>query len=277
MSTVLPETSSAHSASFNPPFRLPRWFREPLLHFMVLGAVLFIADYLINAGADDPHLIVVDSKVDQEAKQIFVASRGRDPNQEELTALRKVWLDNEILYREGLAMQVDKGDSAIRDRVIFKALSVIDANVKLPAAGEKTLRDWFEQNRNKYDEPTRFDFDEAALVGEQSEAQVRDLVHRLNTGTPGDVQAGLRVFKGRPEQNLVQSYGEDFAKQLKASSSGEWQAMKTREGWRAIRLNTTVQAQPANFDALRGVILQDWTDATAAEQRTAAVGALANN
>ena len=35
-----------------------------------------------------------------------------------------MWLDNEVLYREGLALQVDKGDPAIRERVIFKALSL---------------------------------------------------------------------------------------------------------------------------------------------------------
>src|SRR3954462_9761798 len=116
MSTVLPEASLGHSASSNAPFRLTRWFREPLLHFIVLGALLFIADHFINTRADDPHTIIVDSKVDKEAKQLFEASRGHEPDQDQLVALRRVWLDNEILYREGLAMQVDKGDSAIRDR-----------------------------------------------------------------------------------------------------------------------------------------------------------------
>ncbi|MFX6930183.1 hypothetical protein ABTH73_19595, partial [Acinetobacter baumannii] len=89
------------------------------------------------------------------------ASRGREPNAEELAALRRVWLDNEVLYREGLALQVDKGDSAIRERVIFKALSVVDANTKLPAVTDEVLRKWFEGHRVKYDEPPRFDFQEA--------------------------------------------------------------------------------------------------------------------
>ncbi|MBX9793617.1 MAG: peptidyl-prolyl cis-trans isomerase, partial [Burkholderiaceae bacterium] len=55
---------------------------------------------------------------------------------------------------------------------------------------------------------------------------------------------------------------------------GEWRALASREGWRAMRLDTISSARPADFDALRGVVLQDWTDATMAEQRTAAVRAL---
>ncbi|MEP7052625.1 MAG: peptidylprolyl isomerase, partial [Pseudomonadota bacterium] len=186
----------------------------------------------------------------------------------------RVWLDNEILYREGLALQVDKGDPAIRERVIFKALSVIDANVKLPPADDNTLRKWFEAHRAKYDEPARYDFDEAALSGDSPEATVRDFVKDLNNGTPGDAKAGLRVFKARPQENLLQSYGPELADALVKALPGQWQALHTRDGWRAMRLNAVYAPKPAVFDTLRGVVLQDWTDATASEQRTAAVRAL---
>jgi hypothetical protein len=104
-----------------------------------------------------------------------------------------------VLYREGLALQVDKGDTAIREGVIFKALSVIDSNVKLPPVDDAVLRTWFDGHRDKYDEPTRYDFEEGALSGDSSEAVVRDFVTALNGGTPGDARAGLRVFEGRPE------------------------------------------------------------------------------
>jgi len=263
-------TSPAISASRS----WPAWLREPLLHFVVLGGLLFVADHLLMARENDPHRIVVGAEVDQEAKELFKASRGREPNAEELAALRQVWLDNEVLYREGLALQVDRGDPAIRERVIFKALSVVDANTKLPEVNDKVLRPWFESHRDKYDEPARFDFQEAALAGEASEAAIRAFVAELNAGTPGDAKAGLRVFKGRPHANLVQSYGPEFAKTLEAAQPGEWRALQTREGWRAMRLDAVSAAKPASFEVLRGVVLQDWTDAVMAEQRTAAVRAL---
>jgi hypothetical protein len=245
--------------------------REPLLHFVVLGGLLFLVDHIVAARADDPRTITVSAEVDRRAKEIFLQQRAREPNAQELDALRRVWLDNEVLYREGLAMAMDKGDDTIRDRVIFKALSVIDANVKLPQIDDKQLRAWFEKHRDKYDEPARYDFQEAALSGDNSETAVRSFVDALNAGTPGDAQAGLRIFKSRPHSNLVQSYGPEFPKELEESPVGVWRAMHTKDGWRAMRLDSIAAPKPADYERLRGVVLADWKDETAAQQRSAAV------
>lgn len=252
-----------------------KWLREPLLHFVILGGVLFAADHYIVSRSDDPRVIHIDAAVDARARQVFKDARGREPNADELYALRRVWLDNEVLYREGLALQLDKGDDAIRERVIFKQLSVIDANTKLPPYDDDLLRKWFEQNRAKYDEPARYDFQEAILVGDKSEPAVRAFVSSLNAGSPGEAEADLRVFTKRPHDNLVQSYGKEFAKELDVVPPGEWRAMKTKSGWRAMRLESISKPQPADFESLRGVVLHDWTDATLSEQRSAAVKALA--
>jgi hypothetical protein len=270
---VGPETVAAPRRA---RLRPPGWLREPLLHFVVLGGVLFAVAHFVAGRTDDPRTIVVGADVDREARDTFKAARGREPNTEELAALQRVWLDNEVLYREGLALQVDKGDPAIRERVIFKALSVIDSNVHLPAADDKVLRAWFDGHRDKYDEPARYDFEEAALSGDGSEASVREFVNALNSGLPGDAKAGLRVFKGRPHGSLVESYGAQLARTLEGAPPNTWQALRTRDAWRAMRLDATTPAKPAVFEALRGVVLHDWIDATAAEQRTAAVRALAN-
>jgi hypothetical protein len=249
--------------------------REPLFHFILIGAVLFGVDALIAGQADDPHRIELDAQVDAEARQMFEAARGHKPNAEELRALRQVWLDNEALYREGLALGLDKGDTTIRERVIFKALSMVDSNAKRPEYDDKVLREWFEKNRARYDIPQRLNFQEGVIAGETSEATVRSFVSALNAGRTPEVQAGLRVFKDRPHNNLVQSYGEEFATALESSPPGEWRALPTKDGWRAMRLESVVAAQPADFERLRGVVAQDWTDTTMAEQRSAAVTALA--
>lgn len=275
LSKPLPTSAREEHVSTARQHGLTRWLREPLLHFLLLGALLFAVDHFVNGRVDDPHTIRVDASVDEQAIQVFKAARGREPNEEELYALRKVWLDNEVLYREGLALGVDKGDPAIRERVIFKALSVVDSNVKLPPFDDNLLREWFEKHRVKYDEPARFDLQEAVLVGDRSEAAVRAFVETLRKGTAGELNAGLRVFKGRPRSNIVQSYGDEFAKALEQSVSREWVALPTRDGWRAVQLISISQPRSANFEALRNVVMQDWTDATMAEQRTAAVHALA--
>jgi hypothetical protein len=235
MSTVLSVSGAEASMPSRRRLTMPAWLREPLLHFVLFGGVLFGIDHVLIGRADDPRVIVVDADVDQQAIRLFKEARGHAPNRDELYALRRVWLDNEVLYREGLAMQLDKGDPAIRDRVIFKALSVIDAGTKLPPYDDKVLRAWFDRNRVKYDEPARYDFQEAVLSGDKSEAAVRNFVHALNAGTPGNAEAGLRVFTARPRANLVQSYGDEFAGALDAMAPGEWRAVPSREGLRAIR------------------------------------------
>lgn len=253
----------------------PRWLREPLLHFAILGALLFAADRLVAGSRDDPHTIYVDRAVDAQAIQAFESARGRKPDERELHALRRVWLDNEVLYREGLALGVDKGDPMIRDRVIFKALEIVGSNLQLPPIDDAGLRAWFEKNRAKYDEPMRIDFQEAVPTGERSEAAVRALVARLESGAPGDIAAGLRVFKGRPRSNVVDGYGEAFAADLESAPAGHWRAIGSTDGWRAILPASVKPARPAQYDAMRDVVRQDWVDATMSGQRSAAVAELA--
>lgn len=276
MSSVLSssEPAAAAKASESPVKRVD-WVREPLFHFILIGAVLFGVDSLIAGQADDPNRIELDAQVDAEAQRMFESARGHKPNAAELKALRQVWLDNEVLYREGLALGLDRGDTTIRERVIFKALSMVDSNAKRPEYDDKVVREWFEKNRSRYDIPQRFNFEEGVIAGESSEATVRSFVSALNAGQTPEVQAGLRVFKDRPHDNLVQSYGEAFATALESSPPGEWRAVQTKDGWRAMRLESVVAAQAADYEQLRGVVSQDWTDTVMSEQRSAAVAALA--
>lgn len=274
MSTTSIETAAA-TAQAGHPHPWPAWLREPLLHFAVLGAVLFGVDYALASREDDPRVIVVDAQVDAQAIQVFKDARGRAPNEEELYALRRVWLDNEVLYREGLALGLDKGDKAIRERVIFKALSVVDAGVKKPAVNDAVLRQWFETHRARYDEPARYDFEEAVIAGKRTDDAVRSFADALNAGSPGDVEAGLRVFTGRPHENIVQSYGAEFAAALEALPPGEWKALPSKDGLRVMRLKFITPARPAVFEEMGSVVYQDWIDAVMAEQRSEAVRGLA--
>ena len=173
------------------------WMREPLLHFILLGAVLFGVDHMIAGRADDPHTIAVDASADERARQAFHQEHGRDPDADELQALRRPWLDNEVLYREGIAMQMDKGDPAIRDRVIFKMLNLIEAGLATPTLDETALRQWFAENRAKYDQPgAPAEFDEIgatvladwidAKMAEQRSAAVLAMAKRYTVKVTGE-------------------------------------------------------------------------------------------
>ena len=136
------------------------------------------------------------------------------------------------------------------------------------------MRTWFKAHRDKYDEPARFDFQEATVVGERSESAVRSLVTAINSGSQGDAKASLQIFKGRPRSNLVLSYGAEFAMALEEAPVGEWRAYATGDGWRAMRLESIAPAKPVAFEAVRASVRQDWADAELAAQRTTAVRAM---
>ena len=251
------------------------WLREPLVHFVVLGGLLFALDHFFIGRADDPHTIVVSAEVNKELTDLFAGSRNRPPTPEEMKGLQQAWLDNEVLYREGLALGLDKGDPMLHDRIVFKSMGVIESGVKVQPPDDKTLKDWFEHHREKYDEVQRVSFEEAALSGTNSEAEVRAFVKALNAGAPGDAKAGLRVFKNRPVASIDQAYGAEFTKALQALPTNVWSAQLTRDGWRAVRVTEVRPAVHADFERQRAAILLDWKDANASDQRTAAVRAFA--
>lgn len=245
--------------------------REPLVHFLVLGAVIFGVDAVMVRNADDTRVIAVGPEVDIEAKALFKTSVGREPSAHELQQLRARWVDNEVLYREGLALRVDRGDTGIRDRVIFKALNIVQSNLTAPPADETTLRAWFEKNRSSYDEPARYDFVEAVLIGDASDEAVRKFMASLDSGVQDDVQSGLRVFKGRPRNNLLISYGDEFVQALDRLPTGRWQALKGKDGVHVIRLEGKQAAVPTTYDAVQSQVYPDWKDATLQQLRSDAV------
>ena len=251
-----------------------RWLREPLLHFTLLGALLFAADHLIASRQGDPHLIVITADVDRDARKLFVDAKGREPSAADMLILRTRWFDNEVLYREGLALRVDQGDATIRERVIFKTLNVVQANLQLPKVSDAELRSWFETRRANYGEPARIDFLEAVLVGDRSAPAVAAFIATLNSGAGGDAGGGLRVYKGRPRSSLVSSFGADFTAALETSKVGVWQALPGSDAVHIVRLEAVHAASRTEFDAVRVDVLQDWKDARLMTQRADAVHAV---
>jgi hypothetical protein len=251
--------------------KLQGMLREPLVHFIVFGALVFGADHLLTSKRDGPNVIVMDAAMDEEARSVFRSAMSREPTPEDMKILRQRWLDNEVLYREGLALRVDQGDTTIRERVIFKTLSLMEANLSLPQIDEAGLHAWFEQHRADYDEPQRFDFLEAVPLADASRTDVVQFADALNSAATKDGQGSLRVFKGRPRGNLVASYGESFAAALESARPGRWQVLPSGDGPRVIRLDVIAPGQKVAFDGVQARVYQDWKDASMQQQRTVAL------
>jgi hypothetical protein len=248
-----------------------RLLREPLLHFLVLGALVFGVDYSLNLDKEDPQTITISKSVKTEAHDIFAAGLKREPSDAEMKTLLARWVDNEVLYREGIALGLDRGDTAIRDRIIFKALSVTQSGITLPKIDEAGVRKWFESKRERYDTPVRFDFLEAVVTSDRSPEALQGFVDALNGKGKSNAESSLRVFKDRPRQNLLQSYGTVFTAAIEKSTPGVWQLLDSGEGLRVVRLEEIKPGVPADFEKNKDAIYQDWRDDTMAQLTTNAV------
>lgn len=245
---------------------LQRVKREPLVHFLIFGVLIFAADHVLLTVRGNPQDIVITKEAYQEARETFVAGMKREPDSAELKALTDRWVDNEVLYREGLALGLDKGDPAMRERVIFKTLSLAQAGLALPKIDEAGLKRWFDSRHERYDIPTRFDFEEALLAGgETSPEKLQKFAVALNAQQSPDAEGSLRIFKDRPWPNLVQSYGDTFAAALEKTPVGNWSVLQSKDGPRVVRLLAMKPGLAANFDDIKELVYKEWKETATTE------------
>ena len=92
--------------------------REPLVHFLVLGAVVF-AIFQFAADRSDVQegkIVVTPGKIEQLVTG-FSRTWRRPPTRQELDGLVEDYIRDEVLYREALAMGLDKDDTIVRRRM----------------------------------------------------------------------------------------------------------------------------------------------------------------
>jgi hypothetical protein len=254
------------SPIITPATWLQRALREPLTHFIVLGALIFAADALFLSVRGDPQEIVITKETYAEARGAFVAGMNREPTAAELKVLTDRWVDNEVLFREGLALGMDRGDQAMKDRVVFKVLTATQSGLALPKIDEAGLREWFESRRDQYDLPARLSFEEAVIaVSDSTPEKLKKFVTALNGQQVPELEASLRVFKDRPRPSLDQSYGAAFADALEKQTTGTWVVLESKEGYRALRLTELTPARAVSYDEMRERVYTDWKEITSSE------------
>ena len=248
-----------------------RFKREPLLIFMAIALLIFVGDYLMSLTKQDPKAIVITPEIRQEAKQIFINSLKREPSAADMKILIDRWTDNEVLYREGLALGLDKGDNSIRERVIFKALSVTQAAITLPKLDENDLKNWFKEHAGKYDSPNLIHFQEAVPLGKTSTENLKIFVNALNGKGKSNIDSSLEIFKDRPRFTIVDGYGEEFTAALEKLPPNGWNLLDSKAGPRIVSLISVKEGEKADFEVLKAKVYADWKNQIGAELSTKAI------
>ena len=140
---------------------MKRLLREPLLHFLLIGAGLFVLFHYMRPHRDtSPTSRQIQFSIDElsQLALLYQSQWRREPTVDELDRLVENKVQQEVLYREALTMGLDKGDEIVKRRMAQKMqfLSEDVAAAREPTTEE--LKNWFANNSQKFAMPARFSF-----------------------------------------------------------------------------------------------------------------------
>ncbi|KAA5609427.1 peptidyl-prolyl cis-trans isomerase [Rhodovastum atsumiense] len=187
--------------------------------------------------------------------------RERHPTPEQVQQMVDLWVASEVLYREGKTMGLDRGDEMIRTRVAHKLQIMIFGDVRVSSPTESQIREWYAQNRWRYDTPEKVSF---YLAPAASEAEANRFLTEMEAGKePEELQQSARAFIGRPSQSIAVSLGQPFLDRLLALPHGQWHAIQSKEGWHVARLDEVVPAVIVPIESVLSQAIEQWkTDET---------------
>lgn len=248
--------------------------REPLVHFLILGAVIYAASALLTDPADDPastELVVSAGDVEWMAAS-WTKRWNRAPTPEELDGLIRQHVRETILYREALSMGLDRDDVVIRRRLAQKLEFLAKDLATMTQPGDEELRGWFDKHHERYLEPMRYTFTQVFFDpdkrGDATLADAEAIKATLASQPDALVDAGRlgdRLLQSYyPENDRVEvqrNFGAGFAESLVTLAPGRWHGpVLSGYGVHLVYVHDVVEPPPPEFDVVREQVLQDWTD-----------------
>jgi peptidyl-prolyl cis-trans isomerase C len=226
-----------------------RLLREPLLHFLLLGAALFVvsAYFKGDSGGGTSKQIVLSLDELKQLETYFEAQWRRPPTAQEFDAMVENRVQEEVLYREALALGLDKDDTIVRRRMAqkmrFLAEDVAAAHEPSPAE----LATWFDAHKDKFALPSRIAFREVYFSPDRHGANARgDAVKAMAElkdqpiDTPlatklGDPFMLQDYYSDRTSEQLGKDFGPPFATALFELPPGSWQGpIESGFGWHLV-------------------------------------------
>jgi hypothetical protein len=230
---------------------------EPLVHFVVLGGLLFGASALRQST--ERETIVIDQPAVQAMLAQQVQFVGHPLSAAERARLVQGMIDDAVLLREAYKRGLEQ-DSLVDQHLVQKMRFLLTDD--LPEPSEAELRAYLQANPERYRTPPRVTLDQVYFA---NPADVPDgLLERLRAGADigglGDplYMLGHRL-SGYSERDLGDLFGADNAKQIFAQAPGEWQGpLHSPEGVHFVRVVAKQPARVPAFEEVRNSVLQDW-------------------
>ncbi|VAV97729.1 hypothetical protein MNBD_ALPHA04-1960 [hydrothermal vent metagenome] len=257
------------------PSRLKQLFKEPLIHF--LGGALLIFGFFWATGTNrDPadYAIAVSQGDIARMKAGWAQNFRRPPTQKELDGLIEQQITEEIYYREALRLGLDRNDAVIRRRMFTKMRFLNNQGVANDGPSETELRDWMEENSEKYTLSPSYSFEQIFLgqVGEIDETEIEQMVSQLNKGIkqPSALARPISLPEKLTEAtrpDIARQFGERFTAALDGLESGKWTGpVRSGFGRHLVKISAKIVSRPAVLDDVRQTVENDWRAAQTVRQ-----------
>jgi hypothetical protein len=246
---------------------LTRWLKEPLLHFAVLGFGLFALYRLVSADtAASPQEILVDAPRIESLAEQFVRTWRRPPTAEELDGLVQSYVRDEVLYREGLALGLDRDDPVIRSRIRLK-MEVLGDGAEIEVS-DAELQAWLHANSDRYAAPARYDLRQAffdpARRGTRLEADLQAALRSLeetaaaDAAAFGDATLLPAELRDVTRMDIEGQFGEELAAAMADAPLARWFGpVRSAYGVHVVRIELRQQAKPATLAEVRAAVERD--------------------
>ena len=204
--------------------------REPLLHFLLIGAGLFLLFEVSQEQIPDaPDRIVISPGQLEQLQAQFKRTWMREPRQQELDGLIKGYVRNEVYYREALALGLDRNDPQVKQRMRLKLEFLLEDLTAEGPPSDVLLNEFMQQNEERFFIQPQVSFQQLYLNPDKRadfDADAKRILKQLQQGaavaTLGDATMLPYELTQASQNEIRRSFGEAFAADVVKLPVGDW-------------------------------------------------------
>jgi hypothetical protein len=247
--------------------RIRKLLAEPMLHFLVIGIALFAAyQWMAPVDSGGRRVVITQGVVDDLVTQ-HVAARGREPSSTELNHLIDSYVREEILYREGAKLGLDRDDIVVKRRVRQKIELIAEEDASTGAPTDADLSRYLVANQARFVQPAIVTF-EQVFIGESTSGP--GVVHAaavtreaLRKGADPEELGRPTLLPHRmtrtPADLVARDFGASFAAAVEKVPVGEWVGpIDSSFGAHYVRVSDRTPAVAPQLAAVRDHVVREW-------------------
>jgi len=258
------------------------WYKEPLIHFLLLGALIFVIYEQLAGKGSAPDEIFISRGQQENLLNTFSRTWQRPPTPEEYAGLVEDYVRQEIAYRESQAMGLDRGDIVIRRRMRQKLELLAEDVASLAAPTDAELQAYLDEHAEDFMVEPRltlrhvyFSRDRRGASAEQDALQ---LLERISTAGPegqfeqfGDPLPLPSRLDDMRQSEIARMFGSVFANGLQGIETGRWAGpVESGFGLHLVFIERREAGRMPELPEVREVVQREWLS----QRRRLAVDAL---